>query len=55
VRPLNSEQPPLHELPERREEEVVYGTEVLIALVQAKLEEHQLSLLHFLGPLDNQG
>lgn len=52
---MNSPQPPLHELPERGEEEIVNGTEVLVALVQAELEEHQLPLLHFLGPLDNQG
>lgn len=48
-------QPPLHELLEGGEEEVVNGTEVLAALVQAELEEHQLPLLHFLWPLDNQG
>lgn len=52
---MNSEQPPLHELPEGGEEEIVDGTEVLVALVQAELEEYQLPLLHFLGPLDDEG
>lgn len=53
--PCGLGQPPLHELLEGGEEEVVNGTEVLAALVQAELEEHQLPLLHFLWPLDNQG
>lgn len=52
---MNSKRPPLQELLERREEEVINGAEVLAAFVQAELEEDQLPLLHFPGPLDNQG
>lgn len=52
---MNSKRPPLQELLERREEEVINGAEVLTTLVQAELEEDQLPLFHFPGPLDNQG
>lgn len=37
---MNCEEPPLHELLERGEEEVVDGAEVLVALVQAELEKN---------------
>lgn len=49
------ETPPLQELLERREEEVIDGTEVLATLIQAELEEDQLPLLHFPGSLHDQG
>lgn len=53
--PMDPGRPPAHELLERGEEQVVDGTEVLVALAQAELQEHQLPLPHVLWPLDNQG
>lgn len=51
----DSGRPPVQELLEGREEQVVDGAEVLAALVQAELEEDQLPLLHFPGPPHDQG
>lgn len=45
---------PADELLERRKQQVVNGTKILICFIQMELQKHQFPFLHITGALNNQ-